>query len=187
LLLTASRKRISQRDLDRQISAAFAPFEAFTPKATSAFVDALRVSMENLEEYTKERVRELEEEYQEMRTKLERLNDIFVRQEIEQETYERRLDTLKQKHDQVFSELQAVRKADHKTFGHSLDLIQHFTCLKDFQKLGEFLLSKAEISKVLLSNRILDNGRFRFNYVFPLDDLIQLTTTRVWWARCGES
>jgi hypothetical protein len=179
----ASKKRVSQRDLDRQISAAFAPFEAFTPKATSAFVDALRSGMANLEEYTRERIRELEEDYQEIRGIMERLNEIFVRQEIMQETYERRFEAHKQKHDQVFAELQAVRAANHKTFGHSLDLIQHFTCLKDFQKLGEFLLSKAEISKVLLSNRTLENGRFRFNYVFPLDDLIQLTTSRVWWRK----
>lgn len=177
----ASKRRVPQVEIDRQISAAFAPFEAFTPKATRAFVDALRLGMTSREESTRERVEELEGEYQEIRDMMERLNEAFVRQEVAQESYERRLDALKAKHDRVFVELQAVRKADHKTYSHTLDLIQHFTCLRDFQKLGEFMLAKAEISKILLSNRTLDNGRLHFNYVFPLNDLIQLTGTRNWW------
>ncbi|MGE0172434.1 MAG: recombinase family protein [Oligoflexales bacterium] len=179
----ANKKRISERDLDRQISAAFAPFEAFTPRATKAFVDALQLqgTMSHLEEYTKTRVQELDEEYQKTRDKLGRLRELLLEEGVDRSKYEQRLARLQQQHDQIFVELQAVRKADHKTFGKTLDLIQHFTCLKDFQKLGEFLLSKAEIAKVLLSNRVLDSGTFRYDYVFQLDDLIQLTKTRVWW------
>ena len=183
----ANKKRVGQRDLDRQISAAFAPFEAFTPKATRAFVDALRDGMTKLEEYTTAKVAELEEKKEEARGNLERLSELFVQQEIDEVLYQQRLEAMKKKHDQIFAELQAVRQADHKTFEKTLDLIQHFTNLKDFQRLGEFLLSKAEVAKVLLSNRILDNGRFRFNYVFPLDELIQLTASRVWWTLAGSN
>ena len=51
------------------------------------------------------------------------------------------------------------------------------------------LLKKAELARLVLSNIFLEGGTLRFDYVKPLDVLLEIAKGRLWWGRtdsnCG--
>ena len=43
------------------------------------------------------------------------------------------------------------------------------------------LLKKAAMARLVLSNISLEGGTLRFDYVNPLDVLLEITKGRLWW------
>jgi len=50
-------------------------------------------------------------------------------------------------------------------------------------RLGDDLLAKAKMSKIVLSNPVLEDGSIGFSYENPFDNYLKNLTSSEWWIQ----
>ena len=177
------KKRINQDDLFSLLKRAFEPFKKWTPKATKAFIDSIHSSLGDLDLYTQKMTGELAAARIELKKRVEQLNDIRASGALSEAEYLAAVQVPMKLLEDNTAEIQAYQEADLATFQKGCQVIQLFQKAYDYMHIDGNELEKIKLIKAVLSNLKLKDRSIRFEYVKPLDVVLELTTVPVWWRR----
>jgi DNA invertase Pin-like site-specific DNA recombinase len=178
----ANGKRVSQEKIHLQLNEAFKPFARITPVATEALISVLKDRVVDLRSYTNESMGRLGSEVAETESKIIRLNELLRAGQISQAEHDEWATAARSKLNSLENEGGAHWRAGAASFEEGLRIIQLLTKVSDYSAMDMDLMKKSQLAKILLSNISLDRGTLRFNYVKPLDDLLEITNGRFWWT-----
>ena len=177
------KKAVSQENLRKQIAAAFEPFKAFKPVATEAFIATLRDRLRDVGELTSGKQGELEEAKAKLRERMAELRKLFEAGKVSAAEYNALLEGRRVELKQLDDDQVILENTKDKTCEYGLGVIELLPLLRDFFVLNDNLLSQAEIARMVLSNRLLEDATLRFSYANPFDVLLELVGGRGWWAQ----
>lgn len=173
---------VRQEAINEQLQAAFTPFARLTPKAVKAFIEGIMDRIGNIQIYScEDRVR-LNEKKVSIENRGKTIKAMIENGELsEAEGAEVMRQKDKLLHE-VEVEIDAHTRASQKTYLSGLGVIELLQKASVFMELDANELDKARLAKLVLSNPTLEDGKVRFDYKKPFDDLIELTTLRNWWT-----
>jgi len=177
------RRNIPESVLWEQVTAAFEPFQRFTPEATEAFLNSMGNRLEDLDLYTQKQFGILAEKRLEIKKKLNEADRLFKKGILSPEEYDEVRRIRREAMNAVEGEINAYLRTDRKAFDYGRKVIETFHKAYDFMRLDSDPLKKIELVKLVLSKLSWEGGTLRYEYQNPFDVLLDLSMIPVWWRR----
>lgn len=175
-----------QAKIHSQLVEAFRPFERFTPRATELFIEAMREQLGNMDAFSVKESDELMEARTALKADCAKLLARKAQGLLSDDECAALVSVKEDALEEIALEIGAHAKADLATYREGLKIIELFTKVSKFVEFGENLGEKAKLAKLVLSDLLLTDGKLRFAYQNPFDNLLKLSVSKGWWALVAE-
>ncbi|MFT6633888.1 MAG: hypothetical protein ACJAS4_003861 [Bacteriovoracaceae bacterium] len=179
-----AQRRINTREekILVQLTASFKPFSNFTTEGTKKLLKGLKTKALELDLHCQKRLTELSETRLRISSKMKQLNDLKKDGVLDENEYQVLVSKNKPALESCEKEIENFLESKDTVFNSGLKVIELLQKTYNYMDLGNDLLAKAKMAKIVLSNPILVDGSIGFSYENPFDNLLKNLTQKKWWA-----
>jgi hypothetical protein len=118
---------------------------------------------------------------------MKKLNDLKKDGVLDENEYQVLVSKNKPALESCEKEIENFLESKDTVFNSGLKVIELLQKTYNYIDLGNDLLAKAKMAKIVLSNPVLVDGSIGFSYENPFDNLLKNLTQKKWWTLAGSN
>ena len=152
------------------------------PELLEKVLEVIKLSANSEQDYYKAKIAELKSEHTKIKTRMDRLTDLFLDGMFDEKTYKEKRDSLEQKRKEIVAEIESNDNADDNFSKGLISMLQLASKAGDTFK-GSNAEEKRKLINLVFSNLELKGQKLTCTLRPPLDAFVKTVKTGEWRTR----